>query len=44
MEFNEIFSSQIFAYLPEDILNPSDSGHRQLVEVKLSAYAGRKSL
>ena len=26
------------------ILNPLESGHRQFVEVKLSAYAGRKSL
>jgi hypothetical protein len=27
-----------------NILNPLESGHRQFVEVKLSAYAGRKSL
>jgi len=26
------------------ILNPSESGHRQFVEVKLFAYAGRESL
>ena len=26
------------------ILNPLESGHRQFVEVKLSAYAKRKSL
>ena len=27
-----------------NILPPLESGHRQFVEVKLSAYAGRKSL